>query len=139
MNAAERIAESDCAPADTEPGNRGVQDYSCELLASCRVPKARRVVIRGGDDARPIGGEGRTRHRSSWPRNAMIFRPVAAFQIRAVPSQEAVTMRAPSGEKDPFDSTSLWPRSATISWPVVAEARRAVIAGGDDGGSANEW
>jgi len=35
-------------------------------------------------------------------------------------------MRAPSGEKDPFDSGSSWPRSVVSCCPVVASQRRAV-------------
>ena len=33
-----------------------------DLLAGCRVPEARRAVSGGGDDARPVRGEGRTLH-----------------------------------------------------------------------------
>jgi hypothetical protein len=64
------------------------------------IPNAGRAVERGRDDARaPSGLKAAARtipSALSWP-TAL---PVLAFQMRAVPSSEAVTMRAPSGLND---------------------------------------
>ena len=45
VDAAERVSECDHAPVDAEPSNPRVKDYSCDLLAGCRVPEPRRAVL----------------------------------------------------------------------------------------------
>ena len=63
---------------------------------------------------------------SSCPRRAAISAPVAASQMRAVPSKEAVTMRAPSGENAALRTQSSCPRRTAISAPVAASQSGAV-------------
>ena len=54
--------------------------------------------------------------------------PVAASHSRAVLSAEAVTTRAPSGEKAALRTTSSWPRRTAICLPVAASHSRAVLS-----------
>ena len=61
----------------------------------------------------------------SCPRRAAISAPVAASQMRAVRSKEAVTMRAPSGENAALTTRPSCPRRAAISAPVAASQMRA--------------
>ena len=69
-----------------------------DRLAGRGVPQPRRLVIGRGDDALAVGAERRAAHRSSWPLSGSpIGLPVAASHSRAVLSEDAVTMRLPSG------------------------------------------
>ena len=83
---------------------RGVADGSAmagkhgERLGRVRVPDARGLVFGGGNDAPTIGRERSRQDESPWPERTAIGLAVAASQIRAVWSPEAVTMRRPSGE-----------------------------------------
>ena len=54
--------------------------------------------------------------------------PVAASQMRAVLSYDAVTMRDPSGLKAADFTWSSWPRRTAISLPVAASQMRAVLS-----------
>ena len=69
-----------------------------ELPGRGRVPDARGLVIGGGDDAPPIGRKRGAQTPSSWPERTASGLAVAASQMRAVWSSEAVTMRRPSGD-----------------------------------------
>ena len=53
---------------------------------------------------------------------------VAAFQMRAVLSYDAVTMRDPSGLKAAECTSSAWPRRTMISLAVAASQMRAVLS-----------
>ena len=63
------------------------------------VPDARGLVIGGGDDALAVGAEGGGTNRFLMSLRVAISRPVAASQMRAVWSSDAVTTRLPSGLK----------------------------------------
>ena len=63
------------------------------------VPDPRRAVAARGDDARAVRAEGGAIDRARVPAQVASGAPLAASQIRAVPSQLAVTTRAPSGLK----------------------------------------
>ena len=54
--------------------------------------------------------------------------PVAASQMRAVLSADAVTMRDPSGLKAAEFTVSSWPRRTAISLAVAASQMRAVLS-----------
>ena len=62
-----------------------------------------------------------------WPRTA-ICRPLAACQIRAVLSAEAVTISDPSGLKLPDSTKSSCPRSTATCLPVLVSHSRAVLS-----------
>ena len=53
---------------------------------------------------------------------------VAASQMRAVSSSDAVTMRDPSGLKATDATVSSWPRRTAISFAVAASQMRAVLS-----------
>ena len=53
---------------------------------------------------------------------------VAASQMRAVLSSDAVTMRDPSGLKAAEFTASSWPRRTAISLAVAASQMRAVLS-----------
>ena len=85
-----------------------------ELSARGRVPDARGLVVRGSDDAPPVGRERGAAHVSAlvvcgrpspWPERTASCAPLAASQMRAVRSLEAVTMRRPSGENATLRTT----------------------------------
>ena len=63
-----------------------------------------------------------------WPRRTLIVVPVATSQIRAVSSCEAVTTRAPSGEKAALLTPRSWPLRTLIVLPVVTSQIRAVLS-----------
>ena len=65
---------------------------------------------------------------SSWPRRTAISLAVAASQMRAVLSADAVTMREPSGLKAAELTASSWPRRTAISLAVAASQMRAVLS-----------
>ena len=65
---------------------------------------------------------------SSWPLRTAIALPVAASQTRAVLSYEAVTMRAPSGEKAALLTESSWPLRTLRSRNSRTAALKASIA-----------
>ena len=73
----------------------------------------------------------------SCPRRAAISAPVAASQMRAVRSTEAVTMRAPSGENAALRTRPLVPAQGGDlgAGGGVPDAGRAVVGGGDDAGA----
>ena len=68
--------------------------------------------------------------RSVWPvRGSPICLPLSASHSRAVLSQDAVTMRLPSGLNAALDTVSPWPSSASpIGLPVSASHSRAVLS-----------
>ena len=74
----------------------------------------------------PSGLKAAELHRSRVPRRTAISLPVAASQMRAVLSSDAVTMRVPSGLKAADVTTLSWPRRTAISVPVAASQIRAV-------------
>ena len=53
---------------------------------------------------------------SPWPERTASCSPLAASQMRAVRSLEAVTMRRPSGENATLRTTLSWPESPAICW-----------------------
>ena len=54
---------------------------------------------------------------------------VAASRSRTVSSQDAVTLRLPSGLNAALDTMSLWPLSGPpIGWPVATSQMRAVLS-----------
>jgi hypothetical protein len=63
---------------------------------------------------------------SSWPRRTAISLAVAASQMRAVLSADAVTVREPSGLKAADDTPLSWPRRTAISLALAASQMRAV-------------
>src|SRR5262249_13596068 len=65
---------------------------------------------------------------SSWPRRTAICLVVAATQMRAVLSSDAVTMRAPSGLKAADRTGPSWPRRTAISFAAAASQIRAVLS-----------
>ena len=101
-----------------------------DRLAGLGVPDARRLVRRRGDDALAVGAERRAPHSASWPLSGSpIGLPVAASQIRAVLSEDAVTMRLPSGLNAALYTASSWPLSGSpIGLPVAASQIRAVLS-----------
>ncbi len=52
--------------------------------------------------------------------------PLAASQMRAVPSSLAVTTRVPSGLKAAEATALVWPRRSVSSLPLAASQMRAV-------------
>ena len=107
-----------------------------DRLAGRGVPDPRRLVIRRGDDALAVGAERRATHSASWPLSGSpIGLPVAASQIRAVLSSDAVTMRLPSGLNAALSTTIVMAlEGSPIGWPVAASQIRAVLSirRGDD-------
>ena len=107
---------------------------ACDLLARGRVPHPRRLVIGGGDDARPVRAERGAPDKPSWPLRLAICWPEAASHTRAVLSygggDDARPVRAERGAPDrPFvalEACDLLARGR------VPHARRPVIGGGDD-------
>ena len=91
---------------------RGVADVVAkigqygELHAAGRVPDARRLVTGGGDDAPPVGRERGGADGVAMAGEYGELLAVAASQMRAVWSSEAVTMRRPSGENAADRTTS---------------------------------
>ena len=67
--------------------------------ASRAVPNAGRFVFGGGDDSRAVWAEGDGDDTAAMALERNEGAPVAASQMRAVLSSEAVTTRAPSGLK----------------------------------------
>src|SRR3954465_15527148 len=66
------------------------------------------------------------RMKRSGPRSTAISFAVRASQIRAVPSQDAVMMRVPSGLNTADSTLRRWPRRTAISIAVVTSQIRAV-------------
>ena len=71
---------------------------------------------------------------SSWPESTASCLAVAASQMRAVWSAEAVTMRRPSGENAaPVDDIVVAGEDGDrLGRGGVPDARRLVVGGGDD-------
>ena len=112
--------------ADSTVALMAAQDR--DLLPARGVPDAGGLVHRRCDDARPVGAEGGGSHEHSWPRRTAISLLLAASQMRAVLSIDAVTMRDPSGLKAAEFTTSSWPRRTAISLPLAASQMRAVLS-----------
>ena len=89
-----------------------------DLLAGRRIPDAGGLVSRRRDDARPSGLKAAEVTKRRWPRRTAISLPVAASQMRAVLSADAVTMREPSGLK-----------AAEFTHVVVAAQDRDLLGG----------
>ena len=64
-----------------------------------------------------------------WPRRGAIGRPVTPSQSQAVWSDEAETIRRPSGPNATDRIVFLWPRISAIGRPVAASHRRTVLSG----------
>ena len=102
-----------------------------DRLAGRRVPDARRLVRRRGDDALAVRAERRARHIASHGLSSglPIALPLATSQIRAVLSRDAVTMRLPSGLNAALYDSFTWPLSGSpIGLPVAASQIRAVLS-----------
>jgi hypothetical protein len=124
MNPAERVTQGNTAALHGEHHDRGVKGDPRYLGPRRRVPDPRRAIAGTGDDAGAVGEKAALSTTSSW-RRTLISVPVVASQIRAMRSREAVTMRAPSGEKPALSTWSSWPRRTVISVPVAAPQIRA--------------
>jgi hypothetical protein len=71
---------------------------------------------------------------SPWPEKTTSCTPLAASQMRAVRSLEAVTMRRPSGENATLRTLRSWPESTVIGLNVAAsqDAGELVAGAGRD-------
>ena len=99
-----------------------------ERPARSRVPDARGPVMGGGDDAPAIGRERGTQDALVVAGEDGELLAVAASQMRAVWSSEAVTMRRPSGENAAEKTRSPWPESTASCLAVAASQTRAVLS-----------
>ena len=77
-----------------------------DLAARGRVPDTRGLVGRSADDARAIGRPCGRPTLSRCPDSSASCVPVAASQMRTVWSNDAVTMRRPSGENSAVRTAS---------------------------------
>ena len=98
-----------------------------DRLARRRVPNPRRLVRRGRDDPRAVRRERGAPDRVAMAAEDRDRLAVATSQTRAVLSYEAVTTRAPSGEKAALWTRPSWPLRTAIALPVAASQTRAVI------------
>jgi hypothetical protein len=94
------------------------------IRSSKASPNASRLAVRGRHDARPV--EGGTSDRALMELEAVSLR-LAASHTLAVPSREAVTMRAPSGLKSACRSSASVPCTRATKLCVSASAPRAVL------------
>ena len=121
----------DARPVGAEGGVRDptlVAAEDADRGAGRGVPDARGLIRRCCDDARPVGPEGGGIDRSLVVAEDADRVPVAASQTRAVLSEDAVTMRDPSGLKAAYVIPPSWPLRTPIAVPVAASQTRAVLS-----------
>ena len=116
--------EADGVLVTPEKRAGNLQDVALEDRAD--VPDAGGRVVGRGDDARPVGAEGGGSDLSHVAAEDGNRLSVAASQTRAVSSEDAVTMRDPSGLKAAELTEFSWPLRTAIALPVVASQMRAV-------------
>src|SRR6516164_5616102 len=83
----------------------------CNLWARCRIPDPRSAIARRGHDPSPIWLKDALLILPMWPFKTAICLPMTASQMRAVVSEDAVTIRSPSGLKE-ASTTPVWPANS---------------------------
>ena len=107
------------AEADDRDAVR-VSPQGADLATGDSVEQPHRAVAVRGRDSRAVGLQAASVARSAVARRASSA-PVAAFQVRAVPSSLVVRTRRPSGLNSSCRSAWLWPRSVATFAPVSAD------------------
>ena len=99
-----------------------------EQAAAARIPQPRGVIAAGRDDPPAVGLKIGERTSPSWPRKVTSTSPLATSQMRAVPSNAAVTMRSPAASKAAPHTPPWWPRSTASPVPLATSQSRAVAS-----------
>jgi hypothetical protein len=107
-----------CAPASFFVQMESTSASPRSVIPKTHIPDPRGCVHRCGDDAPAVGAEDGAPEFRSWPSISRRISQLAASQMRAVWSIEAVTMRAPSALNAAVETRPVWPLSSCSKPPV---------------------